>query len=745
MSEKKFLAVLLTNSTVRATWWAVADGQLARHELSDIQAYTDRKSCIVATDKSLQNLGKESEHINEVLFGLEPSWTDAQGIVDERKSWLKELTKELSLHPVGFVVCPEAVAQAWMERQPTESFVLVYLTANDVLVSLVAVGKLLATVTVGRSAAVAADLKEALARIQTNAAAAPTHWPTKFLVMSMEVSPGELDDIKQQLQQVDWPGKAFIQPPVITTISVGEIVAAVVQQGGKAVALDQDIPLEQTAHPAVTAPPMAMESPTGSDFGFQEVEPVAVQGEALFDGSPDANVVVPADDNEKAIIEEPSAGGKQLPKAFGIPIPWERVIQGRAVPTPEPNPMTTPDTMVMPTKHKHGKKSWWHKHVKLALIGFVAGLVTLLGITWFALATQTQATVTVTLKAKPVTTTTTLTVDPKLEQSDLTTQALAGQILKKTLTGKKTVTASGVKLVGDKAKGTVVLANKTDASKTFAAGTKLAAGTLVFILDKEVTVPGASVSSQSSQGETRTYGRSEATITADKIGPEGNLSKDAALKVGDFADSSYAAVTKEALAGGSSREVQVVAEKDRETVLTNLKQELAAQAISAFSSEAPPDQRVLPTGNITVKKAEYSAKVGDEVNELVLQLEAEAAAVSYRIADIEPLARTILQGNVPANHQLVAQAPEILTSPAPMASSSAKLQLTANLSSRAVPKVESNQWAEKMKGKSITQAQQLLQQQPEVEKVVITQQPSFIRFFWKNLPSQAQRITIVTE
>ncbi len=735
MKHSQFLAITMAEAKIRSSWWSVDAGALVVQDTSQIHEYKDLKSCIVAIDKSLQELGKATEHISQVLFGFEPSWADAKGIQDDKKHILKSITKELALEPVGFVVVPEALAQHIKTQEPLTSFLLLYVTASQLHLSWVVAGREPVVTSVGKSKETVADVTEALARIK---AALPAdhakHWPTKMWVASQELTAHELESIQQELVAAKWQEAAgFIQPPSVQVVTETAVSEAVVHQGGRAVAASLGLELLP-----LTAPPMPVSPP--------EVMATTDVAPQTFGFSPVADT-----DAEEA----------KYPKTFGIPIKpvskqsssdWadgetavDPSLQFGAKPAMQTWPSNNEELAIeiKPTKQKKNTAftRWWRRHWRFALVGFVAGLLTLAIVAWGFVVTQTKAVVKITLKTQPIASSAVIKVDPKLAQSQLEQAVLAGQVITVPVQGSASVRTTGVKLVGEKAKGKVTLMNKTDSTKVFAAGTALSNGTVTFTLDKEVTVASASVTSTGG-GETRTYGKAEVDVTASKIGEDSNVAKDTELKVADFSSNTYVANASTPMTGGTSREVKVIAEKDRQTVLAQLKTELLKQAEAKFKSETPAGKYSLPTGKLSISKAVYSDEIGAESEEIGLELNADAEAVTYLIADIEPLAKTVLSQKLPSNYVLVDQAPEILTTQQPAASGAATLSLEANFSSKAVPQVNTDQLRQEIGGLPMVKAQQFLQSKPEISQVEFVFFPGVVKYIRSVLPKEAARLHI---
>lgn len=139
-------------------------------------------------------------------------------------------------------------------------------------------------------------------------------------------------------------------------------------------------------------------------------------------------------------------------------------------------------------------------------------------------------------------------------------------------------TATGVKNVGQPAKGTVTIYNSSlSQGKTFAKGTSLVGpGNLSFTLDTDVKLASAS-------GDAIDIVSSSAksAVTASAIGPESNLASGTKFSVADEATSSVVAKADGGLTGGTKTQIQVVSEKD----LTNAEAQITTKAQNFLKNE----------------------------------------------------------------------------------------------------------------------------------------------------------------
>jgi hypothetical protein len=307
----------------------------------------------------------------------------------------------------------------------------------------------------------------------------------------------------------------------------------------------------------------------------------------------------------------------------------------------------------------------------------------------------------------------------------------------------KSLPTTGIKKIGEKAKGTVTLFNKTTSTKTFAAGTPISAGKLQFTLDSEVTIASASVVTSGSS-ETKTFGKLEAAATAVEIGVESNIAKNQELKIASFDSGTYAAESATEFVGGASREVRVVAETDRQKILSDLRSEVVSEATAAFKQNSQGATYTVPSGRVTIQSSTYSAKTGDETEEISLTLAATVEGLTYQTDQLKPLALSVLSAKLPAGYDLKPETLQILSeAQLPAGTSSAQVKVAANLAAKAVPKVSVDQLKASLAGQSVSRAEEILKADSTISSFVTTFSPSISRWILGSLPT-ADRLQIET-
>ena len=180
--------------------------------------------------------------------------------------------------------------------------------------------------------------------------------------------------------------------------------------------------------------------------------------------------------------------------------------------------------------------------------------------------------------------------------TDTTTTAVYGRILDTPVT----VSVAGVAEASAKtpiarATGTLTLRNTTSQPIEIPAGTALQANGLTFTFDQAVVVPNAVYSDEGT-----TFGRADASVTAETPGAEGNLAAGVISAIPGYEGALR--VAQGAFAGGTDQEVRIVRVDDVNKVLPAAMSQLyttGVQALQLKTAEVPgwslPAATITPT------------------------------------------------------------------------------------------------------------------------------------------------------
>lgn len=171
----------------------------------------------------------------------------------------------------------------------------------------------------------------------------------------------------------------------------------------------------------------------------------------------------------------------------------------------------------------------------------------------------------------------------------------------------ESITTTGKRSIGDKAKGSVNIHNFSSNERIFTKGTNLTANNLEFLLDAEVKVASSSIAAD---GSAKLPGKSQGSITAVEIGPESNLSKGQRFKIGDLSSDDFFAISDTVLSGGSRKEIRTVAKVDQDKLTEKILDKAGKQM-------RPPslknnEEIVDSLSSIELDEEKFSKEVGEE-------------------------------------------------------------------------------------------------------------------------------------
>lgn len=280
-------------------------------------------------------------------------------------------------------------------------------------------------------------------------------------------------------------------------------------------------------------------------------------------------------------------------------------------------------------KNKKNKIPNFKKFRKWIIIGAVA-LVALIGvIIWMVL--TTNATITITAK----------TTDEKLDQAvsittDGATNANSYSIKAVQIDPVKNLTeiefqATGKKEIGEKAKGQIEITNSNDStSVNLSAGTYVFIGNQRYVLDSNVTVPGATL-----EGGSIVSKKTSARITAEAMGSEYNTGAGMSATVAGYGSGSVS-VTGGGITGGKKETVTVVQQSDIDQITNKLKADtennnMKSDLEGRFGSDvrAIPDSFEISFGNVNSNPA-----VGEQADNAKASIEVTYSMIGLKNDDI---------------------------------------------------------------------------------------------------------------
>lgn len=618
-----FLALEITETHIKSAAWIVVSGQtevVATGSTSYWQG-KDASELITSADSSLAGLAQKLTSItkkvpSKVILGLPALWVDQDNrIILSRGDLLKELTQKLELSPLGFVVSSEALVQYLKDQEGVPpSAIFVGLEDEEIEVTLIHLGKVIGRTKVARSVELGSDLEEGLTRFLPQAI-----FPSRILLFDGHAA---LEESRQQLLNHPWQAKGnklpFLHFPKVEVLRDEETIKAVAVAGGAEAARAIGLPIaEKQLTPKTQENPATDSSQPPSE---EETQPEISSQDIVTENVPEAEVpptpAAPEPEKFGFIIGQDIA---KVSPSVSPHVDLSQVIEPPLVkPSPPPPPIKVPRKL--PSFHLPSLPGNL-KIVGLILLSCLA-VFALGAILWWNFA---KATITLEVQARTIDKSATLVIDPKAASPDTGSGVLPGNFFQGTGTGQQSISATGQKLVGTKAKGTVVIYNNTSKEIDLKAGSIITSDTgFKFALDN-VTV----VASPSGTADNPTPGQTSVTITAQAVGPEYNLAAGSSFSIPGFTTVQVVAKNLDAIGGGDKRQVQAVSVSDKDKLLAQIASDLNPKAMSNLSENIPQDYQLLGS-SITYKitSQTFDKNVGDEGTSLGLTATVTAQALA---------------------------------------------------------------------------------------------------------------------
>jgi hypothetical protein len=345
-----------------------------------------------------------------------------------------------------------------------------------------------------------------------------------------------------------------------------------------------------------------------------------------------------------------------------------------------------------------------------------------------------------------------VTVKVKLNsQTDQENSLLKGTRVESTMQSNGEAETTGEKLLGEKAKGTVTIYNKSTDEITLKKGTGLVYEKddkeYEFSLDSEVSIP-SSHQQSSDPGSPIIPGEKETDVTAEDIGSGYNIDKDKSLQISKYKKSVLEAKSKEDFEGGKADRVKIVSESDRVNLSTKLLEQSTASAEIALKSKMVSPNKLIPGAiQISITKESFSHKVGDETEKITLEQTVTITGLSYSETELSALLNKLIDKMTPQGYSLSKKDWSVKVEPLGNSSSSvlsaneADLQVT--LKTSVIPIINKEEIKKSMAGKSSREAEKILGSVKNVKNYELNVTP--VIPFFKKVPKDTSRIELVVE
>jgi len=746
--QDRFLTLILDTDNVAAGVWHIADGRpQTTGTASALLAKDDWQERLKVADTLIAQMeDKEgTTALHKTILGLPAQFLTAEGdIAPDARLNIRKLAKVLELELMGFVPIHQALMFYFKQEEGIPPSVIFIGVGNkDITLSLYKIGVLTGQKTVDRNDDVVAHVEQVLKDFKD-----VEILPSRMFLYGANAPLSE--EVRAQLMRNPWQTKAnFLHFPKIELLPAETIIRAVSlggasELGGKVAIVseeDKELPSQEPLSPlsgsSATAPSPHKTDEVNKQEGkdslslekdeAQEIEETPVESESTAEDKEreeEPNVVMVSPETlgfrkGKDILEErghipktPAPGiGREtegvLPKEEirqEIPTETDEVPKRLKISLKLPSIKipSLPKIAIRLPGIPGGKFKYILAAVLLGILGTIGG-----ALWWFL----PHANVTILEIPKHLETTNIITIDPSATQVNGEKDIIPGKKQEKSVSGEKKVAVTGKKTIGDPAKGTVTIFNKTTGPRTFKKGSVLVTGGLQFTLDDDVQAASASENLVSG---TVTFGKATGTITASAIGSQSNVPAASEFKFKDLSETVAVARNDTALAGGTSRDVTVVSRADYDGLVKELSGELLEKAKGDLAGSVGGGEKLIDaTVKTTVTDKSFGQELDQEATELTGTVTVLVTGISYAEADMGTVMKSILAADVPQGYII-----EDTMNSVNVLSMTVKKDgnITANVkwSATALPVIDTGVVAGIIAGKTLSDATQELKKIPGV-------------------------------
>ena len=673
-NREVFLSLFLDAHSIAVSFWSLgARGTpviLANEYETDLKDSWEEK--IEAIDRLLGVLEEKTgvTDVTKVILGLPTGYLSPSGeVLPEVKTEIKELARALELTPVGFVPLHQAIINKLRHDEGVPpSVILLGVNHKTIAISVYKIGSLAGLRDIEKHEDIAASVEEGLKSFTDLEVL-----PARMLVYGSESA---LDDVKSELLRHQWTTRVnFLHFPKIEVISNAFIVDSVSLAGASELGQSVGVSEVEEQQPVVPTAPVTssvetVQAPQEAEIEEEETEdtdgtPEMVEEERVEEEPeeeqveaevleaqkeieqdlPESEASASSEDANVVMVDAESLGFK---KDVDVLEEEEQIkeseeIGGEGEETEPKRGFTLPKFQVPAAVGSFRLPHFGGQSKVIGITIAVAVLLILLGgMYWFL----PHATVRILEIPKSVETDESVTIDSTATVIDAQNKIIPGRKQQTTVSGDKTIPVNGKKDIGDPAKGTVTVYNKSSSDQTISKGTILTSNALQFTLDADVTVPAATETIGGS-----TYGNATGTVTAVAIGPQSNLPANSQFTVADNATSN--AQNTQVFAGGTSKTVTVVSRADEDSLVQSLSNDLIGKANQQLSSTVVGNEQLID-GTITTKITEkvFNQELDQQASQLSGKLTMTVSGISYSDTDVRAILTTLISGQVPTGYAL---------------------------------------------------------------------------------------------
>jgi len=333
-----------------------------------------------------------------------------------------------------------------------------------------------------------------------------------------------------------------------------------------------------------------------------------------------------------------------------------------------------------------------------------------------------------------------LTVDKRAENINLISNLMPGIIFEEEKIITQEFSSTGKKLLEKKAEGIIRVFNDSQQEQILVAQTRfqpplekfrpsLEAGENPwFRTNERIVIPAR--------------GYKDVKAVADAPGEKYNIEPSTFSVPGLAGGPQYTFVyakSFESMKDGLKKEVAVVTQEDLKEAEEALKQKAVREIKDAIAAKIPPEFIVLEKDIQTeILETFSSARAGAELEKFSFQVKTGAKVMSFKKEDLENFSKEFIISKIPADKKLDQKSLRLNYLPETINLEAGKISLSLNIEAKIYSDINEIALREGLSGKSSTETQFFLQNQPEIKQAQVKLWP-----FWvSKVPEKIERTKI---
>lgn len=707
-TSDSYFGLFLRGDSAVGFIFQISDGQVELVAKEICKFSNGWESVVDDIDELLAVLENETNiHVDKTIFFVYSYFIDqdTQEIREPYKGIMKKIAKELDLKPLGFIEAHESVKDMIEKRDASPlNGVIIEMDQQHMSIYIYKGGKMIHSDSSARTDSTTDDLHELFNRKKEQYLL-----PSKVIVYGTSHIEKEARLIKEH----PWDEDIFIQTPRVQMLKGEELLTGLsntfmlqLERDLEPEALEEEQPDDELAAAMATEP--EEEKPARKKAAKPAIED---------DGEPDEaarmGFVIGEDVTEHSEVK-PS---KKSDKKSGFTLPsFTAMLPKFSFPTGA--------TSKAPRVGGVGNGA-----MKRNIIIGVFAILILAG-AGTAEYFLHKATIDITLPADTISEDVSLSASSGGGDGGFTIDKKSVNV-----TIEDKLATSGEREVGEKAKGTVVVNNFEDRALTFKAGTTITSGSLSYTLDSDVTIASASARGNTIEAQVK-----EVAVTASEIGDEYNIAADKVLSV-DGAPSRTTAVTKGSISGGTKKTLKTISARDIELLEEALEKASKEKANEEVKKGSAGDLIVLTDlTKVELSNQKYSGEVGTEANEVSVTATAKIEYYAYNEEDLSAAVAAELEKSAPSGFTVDKGSLSYKIREADAKSN--RVELAVSGDATIVKEVDKDQILERIAGKNLDTARDILLREFEAESVEVQSNSSPILILNGMLPFLPKNIEL---